>query len=252
VAAIEFAILVRPRSFAWWYVGFILPLLGLRLWIYSRLRWHYFLIDFCYMANVSCLVQVLAYPQLQPLVVANFAHASGPLALAIITWRNSLVFHSLDKITSVFIHALPALLLFCTRWYPPAGLELPDSISAWTTMRLGVLSYGAWQLFYVLVTEALFARALHDDPALMTSIRWLTSPGSNGDYSGLTRMFDADRWKTKLIFIAVQLLYTCVALLPVPLLWSHYWLHLAYLLGIYLACVWNGSSYYIEVFSKAY
>lgn len=28
----------------------------------------------------------------------------GPLASAIITWRNSLVFHSIDKVTSLFIH----------------------------------------------------------------------------------------------------------------------------------------------------
>ena len=28
----------------------------------------------------------------------NFAHTSGPLALAIPIWRNSLVFHSLDKV----------------------------------------------------------------------------------------------------------------------------------------------------------
>ena len=115
-AAIEFAILVQPRSFATWYVAFILPLLALRLWLYSRLRWHYFLLDFCYIANLACLVQVIAFPHFQPLIIANFAHATGPLALAIPTWRNSLVFHSLDKITSVFIQALPALLLFCTRW----------------------------------------------------------------------------------------------------------------------------------------
>lgn len=34
----------------------------------------------------------------------HFLFSSGPLASAIITWRNSLVFHSLDKVTSLFIH----------------------------------------------------------------------------------------------------------------------------------------------------
>ena len=43
-----------------------------------------------------------------------------------------------------------------------------------------------------------------------------------------------------------------VTLLPVVWLWHSFALHLAYLLSIYTLCVWNGGSYYIEVFSKAY
>lgn len=35
---------------------------------------------------------------------------------AIPTWRNSFVFHSLDKVTSVFIHLFPALLTYVKRW----------------------------------------------------------------------------------------------------------------------------------------
>lgn len=33
-----------------------------------------------------------------------------------VTWRNSFVFHSLDKVTSVFIHSFPALLTYVHRW----------------------------------------------------------------------------------------------------------------------------------------
>jgi hypothetical protein len=40
---------------------------------------------------------------------------TGPLASAIITWRNSLVFHSLDKVTSLFIHMYPPLVLTVIR-----------------------------------------------------------------------------------------------------------------------------------------
>lgn len=50
----------------------------------------------------------------------------------------------------------------------------------------------------------------------------------------------------------MQLVYTCLALLPVALFWSFFHMHLVYLVCIYLVCVWNGSNYYIEVFSKAY
>ena len=64
--------------------------------------------------------------------------------------------------------------------------------------------------------------------------------------------FDSEHWKTKVVFMLVQLIYTAVTLLPIPWLWQSFELHLAYLLCIYTVCVWNGGSYYIEVFSKAY
>lgn len=263
-AVLEFVILRQPHDFATCYLLFIIPLLFMRLWMYTKLKWHYFLIDFCYVANAACLLQVLCLPQCVSLIIINYAHASGPLALAIPTWRNSLVFHSVDKITSVFVHTLPALLLFCIRWYPPAGFELPANLEFGRTMASGMLGYVCWQAFYLLHTEVFFRKQLNKQQELMTSIRWLTTP----PYSGITlwvhrvvracgilkpgEMFDSESWKTKMIFISVQLLYTAVTMLPVTWLWSSFYLHVWYLLIILLVCVWNGASYYIEVFSHAY
>ena len=39
---------------------------------------------------------------------------------------------------------------------------------------------------------------------------------------------------------------------PACYLWNSARAHLAYLGGIIVVCVWNGGSYYIEVFSRAY
>ena len=36
--------------------------------------------------------------------------------MAVIIWKNSLVFHSFDKITSLFIHLIPPMLTWCVRW----------------------------------------------------------------------------------------------------------------------------------------
>lgn len=36
-----------------------------------------------------------------------YCAAHGPLAFSVATWRNSLVFHSLEKMTSLFIHLYP-------------------------------------------------------------------------------------------------------------------------------------------------
>ena len=66
--------------------------------------------------KVLMLVQMYKYPSNGQLGRALFSIASGPLAGAIVMWRNSLVFHSMDKMTSMFIHILPSLVTFSKRW----------------------------------------------------------------------------------------------------------------------------------------
>ena len=41
---------------------------------------------------------------------SNFVMSHGPIAIAILAWQNSIVFHSLDKMTSYFIHIMPVTL----------------------------------------------------------------------------------------------------------------------------------------------
>jgi len=268
-ALIEFVVLCYPEHYPLTYVAFATSLISLRFYIYYALEWHLFLADFCYFSNLCCLLQV-AFPQSQLLLIVNFAHTMGPLTIAIITWRNSLVFHSLDKITSVFIHGAPSLLTFCFRWYPSAGTPaLPETIPFSTFFAHGLLMYIAWQVFYLAVTEVLYGRTLAAKPDMATSIRWLTAPPTPGHpYTGITllaykgmrrcgvmrsgEIFDSEAWKTKFIFMFVQLVYTAATFLPVAVLWSHKALNAIYLLTVYALCVWNGGSYYIEVFSKAY
>ena len=51
---------------------------------------------------------------------------SGSLATAVITWRNSLVFHDHDKMVSLFIHVYPPLVLTVIRhFYPDNGERFP-------------------------------------------------------------------------------------------------------------------------------
>ena len=95
--------------------------------------------DFCYYANTIFLVYLLFYPRNEKLFLVCFSFAEvsmlslviwhlgrrmihllalwviqrllqGPLAWAMIVWRCSLVFSSLDKIVSVLIHLLPGIL----------------------------------------------------------------------------------------------------------------------------------------------
>ena len=52
--------------------------------------------------------QMWFFPDHRRWFLANFAMSIGPLCAAIPLWHNSLVFHSVSKLTSFFLHGLPA------------------------------------------------------------------------------------------------------------------------------------------------
>jgi hypothetical protein len=56
------------------------------------------------------------YPESRLLFQILFSLATGPVTFAIMAWRNSLVFHSLDRLTTVAVHAFPPLVIYIMRW----------------------------------------------------------------------------------------------------------------------------------------
>ena len=70
--------LLYPSTFSFCYVLCILPLLAMRVYLYASAGWQYFLIDFCYFANVSCVCQVALYPGSIDAFRANFLLVSAP------------------------------------------------------------------------------------------------------------------------------------------------------------------------------
>lgn len=79
-------------------------LLPYRAYTYKKLAWHYFLFDLCYYVTILNFVYIWVFPGSPTLLVACYCLSQGSLASAVITWRNSLVFHDQDKVTSLFVH----------------------------------------------------------------------------------------------------------------------------------------------------
>lgn len=108
------------------------------------------------------------------------------------------------------------------------------------------------------------ATVIDHDPDLVTSLRYLTQCPRNPMYkitmdvcTGLGiitpgEVYHPDQFKTKVIFITGQWIYTTLWLLPVPLLFNFKFLNTTFLLLLIAAGIWRGGSYYIFVFSKVY
>ena len=114
-----------PMHFWLWHLVKTFVLVPWRYVRFKATKSEIYLLDWCYvvswlingLALFAVLVNGAEYGSLnRELVRAGFAMASGPLAWSVFVFRNSLVFHDVDNMTSVFIHLSPALLFWCIRW----------------------------------------------------------------------------------------------------------------------------------------
>lgn len=262
----EFVVLEYPQHYGQYYVLLVSYLMALRLYMYARNRWLYFLIDFCYFVNATCFISVLYLPDNSSLWRLNYAVSNGTLLGALLAWRNSLVFHSLDKVTSIAIHLLPALLTYLERWSDQSAMcpQETCSIGFAGAFVEPLLFYAFWQILYIIKTEIVDRERMLADPNIQTSLRWLTRDSKNILHKiakavcrtfGVLKPdenFDPEALKTKIVFWIGQLCFTVLTLLPTPFLFGNYAANTGYIIFVLSAAVYNGSNYYFEVFAARY
>eukprot|EP00638_Chattonella_subsalsa_P021193 CAMPEP_0117867954 /NCGR_PEP_ID=MMETSP0950-20121206/8335_1 /TAXON_ID=44440 /ORGANISM="Chattonella subsalsa, Strain CCMP2191" /LENGTH=190 /DNA_ID=CAMNT_0005719715 /DNA_START=337 /DNA_END=910 /DNA_ORIENTATION=- len=145
----------------------------------------------------------------------------------------------------------------------PFAKDVFSSYDMWDFL-FAVGAYCFWQLLYYYKTEMLDKAVLEADPALVTSLRWLSSDKKNAMHKlvlkvmrraklmGPQEEFDSTTVKTKVIFMASQLVYTLVTFTPCIFIYNSFMMHTMYGLLISMWAVWNGAVYYIDVFSFRY
>jgi len=262
----EFLALRQPTYFVPYYILLMTCLLTNRYIEYSALNEHLFMLDFCYFMNFSVVLQTTLFPSYVLWFKANYVLCMGVLMLAIVVWQNSLVFHSLDKLTSIFIHVFPPLTLHLYRWglIPCDSIHPDDEMTLSDITFLPAILYSLWQILYLLATEVFLAKKIKDDPTIVTSLRHLAKDKKNGMNILTTKVtkrlgilkpdedFNSEAFKSKVIFFSVQGIYTILASMPTMFLYSSYKLSVIYICSIFSWCIWRGGSFYIEVFSERY
>jgi hypothetical protein len=98
---------LHPDLFPHWYTVQLLYFMPIRFITYHKKGYHYFLADLCYFVNILVVLSVWVFPQSKRLFIATYCLAYGNNAVAIIMWRNSLVFHSMDKVVRCALFPFP-------------------------------------------------------------------------------------------------------------------------------------------------
>ncbi|KAJ3772391.1 hypothetical protein FB446DRAFT_736792 [Lentinula raphanica] len=232
-----------------------LYLLPLRVYLYKKRAWHYFLFDLCYYVNILNFIYIWLLPHSPALFIACYCLNHGSLASAVITWRNSLVFHDLDKVTSLFIHIYPPFCFTVIRhYYPNAEERFPalheiQHLNPWRALLLSAGIYSIWQLLYwkfVFVDR----REKIESGQRTSSVSWLLNSKSSLIGKALSKISPEGRIPS---FMFGQLIYSIVTELPAVFILydSPFWSG-TFLIAIFSVSVWNGGGFYIEVFGRKF
>ncbi|KZP13096.1 hypothetical protein FIBSPDRAFT_921728 [Athelia psychrophila] len=230
-------------------------LLPWRAYTYKKRSWHYFLFDLCYYVTIINFIYIWFFPSSPTLFVACYLLSHGSLASAVITWRNSLVFHDLDKVTSLFVHIYaPVVFTVIRHYYPGAEVRFPalTALPHLAPVRALLLSgfvYLIWQVLY-------WKLVMHDRRAKIASGQRTTSLSFllNDKRGNIGRWLSnvPERYR-ELSFMAGQLMYAVLTELPaVFVLYDSPTWSAIFIVLIFSVSVWNGGGYYIEVFGRKF
>ncbi|WVQ78433.1 hypothetical protein IAT38_000519 [Cryptococcus sp. DSM 104549] len=230
--------------------AFYLPI---RIYTYKRKAWHYFFL--CYFVNVLDLLWIWVFPSSSILFIASYLLTLGPLASAIITWRNSLVFHSLDKVTSIFIHIYPPIVLTVIRHvYPNAearypGLEHVGDYKWYSKILIAALPYILWQgAYYKFIS--LDRRSKIESGQRQNSFHYMLNDKRGPIGKALQGIRPEHR---ELWFIFGQLIYSIIFMIPpATLLINSPTASSIFLIIIFAVSAWNGATFYVEVFGRKF
>jgi len=270
------------RAFIPYFFCSSTPLLIIIRYIqYKPRKWHYFLLDWCYWVNWSVMIYMLFFPSSGMMGTVLFAIALGPLPWTVIAYRNSIVFHSIEKFTSCYIHVMPMACLYAIKWFPEDCsrywydtfeingekdiallLDVPESEVSWLYLAVSMpvvvtVLYFIQQAIEIWIINVLAKHSccgknllrIYYDEEYLTLFRFSSTKGSGVIYKLINLFGDDNRLK---MWMVINVIYTFVVSLPVYLF---YWSQLANLLFAIIVVLWgtwNGANFYMESFARNY
>lgn len=247
----------HPDYFHVFYTVELAFLLPLRFYTYKRKEYHYFLADLCYFVNALNLLFIWVFPASGPLFISCYALSYGTLSWAVITWRNSLVLHSIDKTTSSFIYILPPTVFHViTHGLPNADFKSArfpgaDKVETWRVINGLVwasVTYLVWQsLYHYFIT---LKRKDKIKAGRATSFEYLRRSYGNtslGKFvNGLPEPLPV------VAFTLIQYGYQLATMSLCPLWYSSKLLSSLFVSFIFFWASYNGATYYIDIFGKRF
>lgn len=72
--------------------------------------------DFCYVGSAVVNIFLYFLPKNETMFLCAFMFANGCIATSVGAFRNQMVFHKIDNLTSLALHMIPQATLWNLRW----------------------------------------------------------------------------------------------------------------------------------------
>jgi Protein of unknown function (DUF2838) len=254
----------QPSTFYYWFTAQLCYFMPVRFYTYHKKGYHYFLADLCYFVNLLTVLTIWVFPNSKRLFISTYCLAYGNNAIAIAMWRNSMVFHSLDKITSLFIHIMPPVTLHClVHLTPPSILATrfpalhtikfspinsPEHYNLWSMLLWASVPYAIWQLTYhIFITVRRRDKIAAGRP---TSFTWMRKSYAKTFIGKL--VLALPDFLQEPAFMLIQYSYAILTIIPCPIWFWYRWASASFLLVVFGWSIYNGATYYIDVFGKRF
>ncbi|KAK6205393.1 uncharacterized protein RJT21DRAFT_117867 [Scheffersomyces amazonensis] len=232
-------------------------LIPIRFYSFFKISYEYYLADLCYYVNVLLMMFIWLFPYSPTLFISVFSLSLGTLSFAVITWRNSLVLHSIDKTTSSFIHVMPPVTMFVlthempiehikVRYPAIASIDNWDFFSGifWTSVY-----YTIWQVSY-----HFFITIRKRDKIAQGKVTSFTYLKNKNKNTALGRFVNSlpYTWAQVVAFSLIQFFYQILAMMLCPIWFRYKHACGAFVTFIFVWASYNGATYYIDVFGKRF
>ena len=244
-----------PIYFPYFHTALFVVLMPIRFYTYFKLSFQYYLADLCYYVNLLLMLFIWVFPESPTLFVSVFSLSLGTLSWAVITWRNSLVLHSIEKTTSSFIHVMPPVTMFVMVHELPEeyiklrypGIAAIDNWNFVASIITTSIYYTIWQVSYHYFIS--IRKKDQIEKGKVTSFLYLKNKNKStplGKFvNGLPYL-----WMQTLAFTLIQFFYQVLTMTPCPIWFKYKHACGAFVVFIFLWASYNGATYYIDVFSK--
>jgi len=245
-------------------------LFAVRFVLYYQSKNHYFMLDFCYFGNLLMMAflwpNILKISTSEPwLFLVVWGVINGPVAWAVVGFGNSLVFHSIDKTTSLFLHLTPTMVSYVVRWHLQKDFNVCEpgegacSLGYQFTYIVGggCLYFFSHGFLYYLVVQCFCMRCNKEfaegkdesgQQAYWTSFRYLTRRKD----SLITRLvFSLGSGAAPYIWGGINVCCAAATMLLSVLMYNYQIVHTTFGVMLVLYATWAGANFYYEVFSKS-
>ncbi|CAI2370863.1 unnamed protein product [Moneuplotes crassus] len=219
---------------------------------------HYYMMEFCYFANVILYTFIFFFPENRTLYLACFAFCCGPVGWALALVGCSFVIHNVNQLTSIFIHFTPMVLMMNLHWRTQynedRGWKLYDAKKdefGWEFIKdyykSAITVYLVWAVLYYLLVYVILKNRITERNYTTLANYHINKNSSVGkfimklgpNYQGL--MYVGSH------FLSVMVIFT-VTLAS----YFNMWVNIVIMFLASSVSIWNGATFYMEYFSKKY